>query len=118
MKGRLVYSILEWPSPTAVKEVRQFFGLTNFHRRFIKEYARIARTISDIVSSSNAFKWHESKQKAFDLLNSQVTSGPVLAHASSKEKFIVSTDASKYAVGVSLEQSVHPVFVLSHHFPD
>ena len=37
-----VKSILDWPTPTTVKEIQGFLGFTNFNRRFIKGYSKIA----------------------------------------------------------------------------
>jgi len=31
--------VLSWPKPKNVKDVRKFLGLTNYYRRFIKDFA-------------------------------------------------------------------------------
>ena len=31
--------VLSWPEPKNVKDVRKFLGLTNYYRRFIKDFA-------------------------------------------------------------------------------
>lgn len=43
-----------------------------------------------------------------------LTEAPVLRHPDSQTPFVVSTDASKHAVGATLEQSGHPIAFLSH----
>ena len=44
-----VKAILDWPEPKNVKGVRSFLGLANFYRRFIKDYARVARPLHDAI---------------------------------------------------------------------
>ena len=34
MDPKKISSILEWPTPTCVKEIQSFLGLTNYYRRF------------------------------------------------------------------------------------
>jgi len=39
MKKEKVDGVLSWPKPKNVKDVRKFLGLTNYYRRFIKDFA-------------------------------------------------------------------------------
>ena len=113
MQDRLKNAMLEWPTPASVREVQQFIGLANYYRKFIKNYARILRPVSDLVRGKR-FEWGEEKQREFDKMKTAFTSAPLLAHPSSEKEFVVSTDASKYAVGATLEQDGRPVGYLSH----
>jgi len=38
--------VLSWPQPKNVKNVRKFLGLANYYRRFIKDFARVARPMN------------------------------------------------------------------------
>ena len=113
MQDRLKNAILDWPTPVSVREVQQFIGLAKYYRKFIKDYAKILRPVSDIVRGKRC-EWGDKQQKAFDDLKTALTSAPVLAHPSSEKEFVVSTDASKYAVGATLEQDGRTVAYLSH----
>ena len=31
--------VLSWPKPKSIKDIRKFLGLTNYYRRFIKDFA-------------------------------------------------------------------------------
>jgi len=44
-----VVKVLEWPKPKTVKEVHKFLGLANYYRRFVKDFAKIAKPIHKLV---------------------------------------------------------------------
>jgi len=39
MEKEKVEGVLSWPEPKNVKDIRKFLGLTNYYRRFIKDFA-------------------------------------------------------------------------------
>ena len=50
------------------------------------------------------FDWDENAQTAFETLSDNLCEPPVLAHPHFEEKFLVTTDASGYAIGAVLSQ--------------
>ena len=97
-----VKAILEWPEPKNVKGVRSFLGLANFYRRFIKDYARVARPLHDLTKKEEPFRWEQPQQHAFDTLKEHFTTTPVLAFPELDCKFRLESDASDYATGAVL----------------
>jgi len=63
-----VDSILSWPEPKNVKNIRKFLGLANYYRRFIKNFARVARPINTLTQKDVKWQWRAEQQKAFDEL--------------------------------------------------
>lgn len=110
---KIINAITEWPEPSNIKEVQSFLALTNFYGRFVKGYADISRPISDLVRQKQ-FIWESGQLEAFQNLKKAMTTAPVLRHPTSKLRFQVYTDASKYAVGATLQQEGHPVAFISH----
>jgi len=49
MQKEKVEGVLNWPTPRNVKEVQKFLGLTNYYRRFIKNFTRIAAPLHVLV---------------------------------------------------------------------
>jgi len=47
-----VDDILSWPEPKNVKDVRKFLGLANYYRRFIKNFAQVARLINTLTQKN------------------------------------------------------------------
>jgi len=39
MEGKKIDRVLSWPELKNVKDIRKFLGLTNYYRRFIKDFA-------------------------------------------------------------------------------
>ena len=42
-----VETVTEWESPTTVGEIRSFLGLTGYYRRFIENYSKIAKPMTE-----------------------------------------------------------------------
>ena len=87
---RKVEAVKTWAVPKTVTDVRSFLRLTNYYRRFIKDYAKVARPLNALISGENASKkkkmieWNSDCQRAFDELKKLCTSVPVLAYANYK----------------------------------
>ena len=43
MEKEKMDGVLSWPEPKNVKSIRKFLGLANYYRRFIKNFAQVAR---------------------------------------------------------------------------
>jgi hypothetical protein len=52
MDPRRVQTIREWKTPTTYREVQVFLGFANFYRRFIKDYSKIAKPLTDLLKGS------------------------------------------------------------------
>jgi hypothetical protein len=90
MNDDKVKAILEWPTPKTVRGVRSFLGLANFYRRFIKDYAQVARPLNDLTKKDQAFEWKESQQTAFETLKQRFTRGPHHGAAEARGADVVS----------------------------
>ncbi len=65
MNLKKVETIKSWLKLTNVKEVRRFFKLTNFYRRFIKKYRRLAIPFIELTKKDKVFEWREWQQVVF-----------------------------------------------------
>jgi len=107
-----VKSIKEFPVPSTAKQVISFVSLASFYRRFIKDFAKIAKPMHD-VAKAEPFKWNEEAQKAFEALKEAMCSDTVLRMPRQGEVFQLYTDASHIAIGAVLCQ-VDPIDKKSH----
>ena len=89
-------AITSYPTPRDVKELRQFLGLTNYYRRFIEGYSVIAEPLHKLTRKSAAgYKWTDECGRAFEVLQQQLVSPPILAYPQFEHKFTLATDASE-----------------------
>ena len=69
-----VAAIERIPTPTTVKEVKVFLGITGFYRRFIPRYATIAAPLTSMLAGEQKFQWSTHCQDAFNTLKRKVYS--------------------------------------------
>jgi RNase H-like domain found in reverse transcriptase len=95
-----VETMVNWPIPKSVRQLRGFVGLTGYYRKFIKNYGLINKTLSDLLKDS--FAWSPTAQLAFDSLKSALSQAPVLILLDFIKPFVIETDASQCGIGVVL----------------
>ena len=96
--------VKDWPTPTSALETQRFLGLANYYRRFIKDFATIARPLHQATEKSRNFTWTRQCEEAFSKLKEFLTSAPILALPDWSKPFIVDTDASDFGIGAVLSQ--------------
>ncbi|GFR20273.1 fatty acid synthase [Trichonephila clavata] len=98
-----VEAVLEFPTPQTVTQVRSFLGICSYYRRFVHNFADIARPLHELLKQDVKFVWKEH-QSAFIRLKSLLTRYPVLGFFKPEAKTLIHTDASGYGIGAILVQ--------------
>jgi hypothetical protein len=105
-----------------ITQVKAFLGLTSYYRRFIEDYAYIAKPLYEITKLTKKFIWDDITQMAYDELKRRVTEEPILKLPNLELPFILQTDASEIAIGAVLSQNFngeeHPVYYASRVLKD
>jgi len=96
--------VLEWPVPTKVKQVQAFLGFANFYYRFIKNFVKMSKPLSDLTKKDCTWNWGVEQQNAFEALKKAFTMALVLRIPNDKDLFKLSTDASNFATEAVLSQ--------------
>jgi len=99
MEEEKVDGVLSWPEPKNVKNIRKFLGLANYYRRFIKDFARVARSINVLTRKDVKWQWGVEQQKAFNELKRMFTIELVLAAPDLDKEFRVEANVSNYTTG-------------------
>ena len=123
MEEEKVNGVLSWPEPKNVKDIRKFLGLTNYYRRFIKDFAQVARPINVLMRKDVKWQWGVEQQEAFNELKRVFTTKPVLAIPDLDKEFRVEADVSNYTTrGVLLmkysDEMWRPVAFISKSLSD
>lgn len=105
MDPKKVAAITEWPVPKTVKEVQSFNGFCNFYRRFVKDYSKIVRPLTQLTGKAE-WTWGPEQENAFNTLKNVISTEPVLALPQDNCPFRVEADSSNFAIGAVLSQKV------------
>ena len=99
-------AVESWRVPRNITEVRPFLGLCSYYRKFVKDFASIAKPLHDLTAKDKSFKWSEDCQISFDKLQQVLMTEPILAHKDFSKEFILDTDASDKKIGAVLSQVI------------
>jgi hypothetical protein len=99
-----IRSIMEWPTPKDVSDIRSFMGLAGYYRRFIKEFSKIGCPITALQRKGTKFPWTQQCEERFQTLKYLLTHAPMLKIADLEVDFLVCTDACKEGLGGVLMQ--------------
>ena len=66
------------PPPTSVKGIRSFLGHAGFYRRFIKDFFKIAKPLSNLLMQGVVFTFDEQCKQAFMTLKRKLISAPIV----------------------------------------
>lgn len=121
-----VSALKTWPRPQTLKELRSFLGFSGYYRRFVQDYSKIVKPLTNLTagyppSRKNGKKpakkvtylnpkepfserWTPACQHAFECIIDRLTSAPVLGFADPKVPYELHTDASAIGLGAVLYQ--------------
>ncbi|GJY59669.1 putative reverse transcriptase domain-containing protein, partial [Tanacetum coccineum] len=99
-----IEAVKNWTSPTTPTEIRQFLGLAGYYRRFIKDFSKIAKSLTELTQKNKKYIWGENQESAFQLLKQKLCEAPILALPEGNDDFVVYCDASHQGLGAVLMQ--------------
>ena len=94
----------DWQIPKNATEVRSFLGLVGYYRKFIKDFTKIAASLTRLTKKNLAFSWDIDCDVAFQRLKRALTTAPVRTLPNGNKVFIVYTDACGTGLGAVLMQ--------------
>ena len=97
-------AVRNFPAPRTDKQIKQFLGLAGYYRRFIPNFSKIAKPLTELLKKEIKFQWSEKQQHSFDTLKNLLCSKPLLQYPDFTKPFVLTTDASGYAIGGILSQ--------------
>src|SRR4051812_39466993 len=100
-----VRTIQEWAPPKNVKQLRSFPGLASYCRRFVENFSKIAKPMTELLCKGKQYTWSLACQAAFEELKCRLTTALILTLPDESQPFQVFCDASLNGLGGVLKQS-------------
>lgn len=97
-------TINDFPQPKDQKSIKSFLGCVNFYRRYIRNFAKRALPLTNLLRKDVPFEWNEEAQASFEDIKRAILSPPVLALPDPSAELQITTDASSQGIGAVLEQ--------------
>ena len=85
-----------------MKGVRSFLGHVGLYQRFVKDFSKIFKSLSNLLMQGVPFDFNDSCMKAFETLKEKLILAVVIVASDWGLPFELMCDASNYAVGVVL----------------
>jgi transposase InsO family protein len=108
-----VQGILDFPAPRDLKESRRFVGMAGYYRRFIPNFSKKLRPLTNLTVKGVPFEWGEAQEEGFQAVKKAMSEAPVIAHFNPAAETIVQADASVYGWGFVISQ-IDPASKLEH----
>jgi hypothetical protein len=99
-----VQVVREFSTPTTTRQLKGFLGLTGYYRRFIPNFSKIAKPLTQLLKERTPFVWNQGTEKAFNTLKKLLTEEPLLQYPDFTKPFVLTTDTSNEALGAILSQ--------------
>ncbi|GBM19604.1 Retrovirus-related Pol polyprotein from transposon 17.6 [Araneus ventricosus] len=111
-------AVQNFREPKSIKQVQSFLGLTVYFRKFIQNYAIIAKAWSNLLRDNTEFYFVPEQKSAFQTLKQKLSENPVLHIFKQGVKLELHTDARKFGYGAILFQQsddikFHPIHIMS-----
>lgn len=84
--------------------------MMSYYRRFVKDFAKIAKPLTNLLrgertpTSNRRITLSDSEKRCFEKLKNILSSEDILIYPDYKQPFILTTDASDFAIGAVLSQ--------------
>lgn len=100
-----ISAIQNYPIPKTTKQIKSFLGLLGYYRKFIRDFARLTKPLTKRLKKDTKININDPDyRECFELCKKLLTNDPILQYPDFKKSFILTTDASNYAIGAVLSQ--------------
>lgn len=87
------------------KEIKSFLGLIGYYRRFIENFPKIIKPITNCLKKGQNLEFNNSVyKKCYEKCKTVLSDNPILQYPNFSKEFILTTNASNYAIGAVLSQ--------------
>ena len=98
--------IAKLPPPKSIKDIRSFLGHAAFYRRFIKNFSKIARPLTNLLAKDVPFDFNDECFESWGKLKQELISAPIISAPNWAQPFEIMCDASDFVIGAVLGQRI------------
>lgn len=99
-----IEAIQNFPIPKTTKQIKGFLGLLGYYRRFIKNFARITKPLTQCLKKGAKIEHNSEFIQCFETCKNLLINEPILQYPDFSRTFNLTTDASNVAIGAVLSQ--------------
>src|SRR5436190_4917647 len=100
-----ICAIKKFPIPKTTKEIKSFLGLLGYYRRFISNFSKITKPLTNCLKKNQTIDINNKEyRECFEKCKTLLSNDPILKYPDFTKDFILTTDASNYAIGAVLSQ--------------
>jgi hypothetical protein len=81
--------------------LKSFLGLAGYYRRFLPNFSRIAKTLTELLKKNTPYMWND---KTDNTLKELLITEPLLQYSDFTRPFVLTTDTSNEALDAVLSQ--------------
>jgi hypothetical protein len=104
MNSKKIEIILQWATSQNLKQMQKFLEFCNFYRRFIKNFAKIVKSLIKLTRKNVSFIWNDACKRTFELLKRTVIEASILAHFDLKKQIYIKSDLFDFVFAEILSQ--------------
>jgi hypothetical protein len=60
-----VQEVMDWKPPTTVRQIHSFLGLAGYYQRFISDFSRIAKPMTELLKKGVKYEWSQKCRMPF-----------------------------------------------------
>lgn len=99
-----IKAIINYPIPKTTKQIKGFLGLVGYYRKFIPDFAKLTKPLTKCLKKNSIIKLDSEYLKCVNDCKHILTHDPILQYPDFSKDFILTTDASNFALGAVLSQ--------------
>ena len=73
-----VKAVIDWPRPQPVHDIRSFWGLASYYRKFIKVISQLAKPLTDLTGDKVVWSCGDAETNSFTALKVAMATAPIL----------------------------------------
>ncbi len=104
MNSKKIETILQWTTSQNLKQVQRFLKFCNFYKRFIRNFAKIVKSLIKLTRKNVLFTWNETCKQTFELLKRTIIKALILTHFDLKKQIYIKNDSFDFVFAEVLSQ--------------